>query len=88
MLAALSPKAAGETFNVATGIETSVDTLAHLILELCELDREPAHIERRDIDNIRRRVLNIEKIRRMLGWIPLMALKEGLHRTWEWFREL
>ena len=31
---------------------------------------ELQHIDRRDIDNIRRRVVNIEKARRMLRWTP------------------
>jgi UDP-glucose 4-epimerase len=82
--AALSKKAVGEVFNVATGIETSVSTLARLVLELYGLQVAPVSIDRRDIDNIRRRVLNVEKIRRTLQWTPRVALMEGLRRTFEW----
>jgi hypothetical protein len=44
---------------------------------------EPAaeHIDRRDIDHIRRRALNIEKIRRTLRWSPQVALETGLRHT-------
>ncbi len=42
------------------------------------------HVDRRDIDNIRRRVVNIEKIRRMLHWAPQMTLERGLALTGEW----
>jgi len=45
------------------------------------------HIDRRDIDNIRRRVVNIEKARRMLRWSPQVTLTEGLRRTAAWMRD-
>ena len=47
----------------------------------------PTHIDRRDIDNIRRRVVNIEKIRHMLRWSPQVTLDRGLERTVRWFEE-
>jgi UDP-glucose 4-epimerase len=84
LLAALSPKAEGEVFNIATGVETSVNTLVNMILTLYESPVKPVYIDRRDIDNIRRRVLNIEKIRRVLRWTPSFTLQEGLRRTRVW----
>jgi UDP-glucose 4-epimerase len=45
------------------------------------------NIDRRDIDNIRRRVVNIEKARRMLRWSPQTTLERGMRATAEWFRE-
>ena len=84
MLAAVSPKAIGEIFNVGTGIETSVSSLAHAVLRLFGEDQTPVYIDRRDIDNIRRRVVNIEKIRRMLRWTPRTTLEKGLERTKAW----
>lgn len=84
--AALSPKSDGEVFNVGTGVETSVETLAQLVLNLYDLKLSPAHIDRRDIDNIRRRVVNIEKIRRILRWVPQVTLADGLCRTRDWLQ--
>ena len=49
-------------------------------------DVEIVHIDRRDIDNIRRRVVNIEKARRMLRWSPQVTLTDGLARTAAWMR--
>jgi UDP-glucose 4-epimerase len=46
----------------------------------------PVYIDRRDIDNIRRRVLSIERIRSRLRWQPQVNLEEGLRRTVEWYR--
>ena len=88
MIAGLSAKAEGEVFNVGTGIETTVNTLAQGVLELYGLTLKPEHIDRRDIDNIRRRVLNIEKIRRVLRWTPSVTLADGLRLTREWFEQI
>jgi nucleoside-diphosphate-sugar epimerase len=49
--------------------------------------RHTVVIDRRDIDNIRRRVVNIEKIRLMLRWSPQVALDRGLQETVRWFEE-
>ena len=84
LLAAISPKAEGQVYNVATGHETTVNQLALLIIEITQASGEFDHVDRRDIDNIRRRVLNIEKIRRDLRWIPSVTLDQGLRRTYQW----
>jgi UDP-glucose 4-epimerase len=85
LLAAIRPRAEGEVFNVGTGIETSVNGLAQAIGRALDVPIEIRHIDRRDIDNIRRRVVNIEKARRMLRWTPQVTLETGLSRTAEWF---
>ena len=84
LLAAVCPKAEGEIFNVGTGKETSINDLAVAIIQLTGNSIEPVYIDRRDIDNLRRRVLNIEKIRKNLKWIPQTPLKNGLEKTFAW----
>jgi UDP-glucose 4-epimerase len=86
LLAAIQPRAEGEVFNVGTGIETSVNDLAARIGEAVGVPVDIVHIDRRDIDNIRRRVVNIEKARRMLRWSPQVTLTEGLNRTAAWMQ--
>jgi len=85
--AAVSPKATGQVYNVGTGIETSVNRLAELIVEISDSSSELEYLDRRDIDNIRRRVVNIEKIRRELRWTPAATLEQGLRRTHAWLLE-
>ncbi|RKY79627.1 hypothetical protein DRQ07_06210 [candidate division KSB1 bacterium] len=86
--AALSPKAEGQTFNVGTGFETSINHLAQLIMQIAGYDVDPVYVDKRDIDNIRRRVVNIEKIRRTLRWTPTVTLSKGLEKTYEWLASL
>jgi UDP-glucose 4-epimerase len=85
LLAAVLPRAEGEVFNVGTGIETSVNELAVMIGRALDMAVSVEHIDRRDIDNIRRRVVNIEKARRMLHWGPQVTLESGLAVTAKWF---
>lgn len=82
--AAQSSKAEGQIYNVGTGSETSVNELVATILRIHGSDLVPQYIDRRDIDNIRRRVLNIEKLRRELRWGPTVTLEDGLRRTHQW----
>jgi UDP-glucose 4-epimerase len=86
LLAATSDRAVGEVFNVGTGLETRVNELATLLIRMTGAKVEPQHTDRRDVDNIRRRVVNIEKTRRALRWVPEITLEEGLRRTVEWQR--
>ncbi len=87
LLAAVHPRAEGEVFNVGTGIEISVNALALLIGRALGKEITVEHIDRRDVDNIRRRVVNIEKIRRMLRWSPQVTLEDGLARTAAWLAQ-
>ena len=84
LLAAISPRAEGQVYNVGTGRETTVNQLAEKIIRFSGRDMRPHHIDRRDIDNIRRRVLNIEKARRELRWVPETTLDAGLRATHDW----
>ncbi|MCI0491018.1 MAG: NAD-dependent epimerase/dehydratase family protein [Blastocatellia bacterium] len=87
LLAAFAAKADGQVYNVGTGRETTINQLARLIIEITGAEVEPAYVDRRDIDNIRRRVVNIEKIRRELRWVPSVTVEEGLRRTYRWLIE-
>ena len=87
VLAAQSDRALGEVFNVGTGVETRVNELAATISRILGVDVAPEHTNRRDVDNIRRRVVNIEKTRRTLRWVPETTLESGLRQTVAWQRE-
>jgi len=84
--AALCPKALGEVYNVGTEVETSVNRLAHLVLEVTKSSSPIVYIDKRDIDNIRRRSLNIGKIRSHMRFSPSHSLAKGLLKTLESLR--
>jgi len=88
LTALLSPRSEGMVFNIGTGAETSMLDLVSILTELMGTDIGWEHIDRRDIDNIRRRVLNIERARTRLRWQPQVTLREGLRRTVDWYKQI
>lgn len=86
VMAGMTDRAIGEVFNVGTGVETRVVELANALIRILGVPVTVQHKDRRDIDNIRRRVVNIEKTRRTLRWVPEVTLETGLRRTVEWQR--
>jgi len=87
LLAAVSEKAIGKVYNVGSGRETNINYLAKYIIEICGKNLIPIHIDRRDIDNVRRRVMNIERIRKELRWEPETNLENGLKKTKVWIEK-
>lgn len=87
LLALVSPKAEGVVFNVGTGVETTILNLHQTICEIMGKDIQPEHIDRRDIDNIRRRAVSIELLRTRLRWQPQFGIKTGLKKTIDWYFE-
>ncbi|MBC7330163.1 NAD-dependent epimerase/dehydratase family protein [bacterium] len=81
---ALEPQAIGEVFNIASGKETSIEELAGLIISMVNNSLEIEYVEPRQIDYVKRRVLDIQKAQRLLGWSPKTDLREGLKKTYEW----
>jgi len=88
LMALLSPRADGMSFNLGSGVESSILEIVENLAEIMGKEVECEHIDRRDIDNIRRRVLNIERARTRLRWQPNVTLKGGLKRTVDWYRSL
>jgi UDP-glucose 4-epimerase len=85
ILSAVHPRAFGDVFNVGTSIETSVNQLVKIISDQVP-NVDVATVPERDIDNIRRRSIDITKIHNNLGWSPHVNIKEGIRRTLEWYK--
>lgn len=80
----VNPKSIGQIYNSGSGFETSINNLAVKIIEITNSKSKILKIDKRDIDNIRRRSVNIENIRRSLRWGPKYTLEDGLKLTHEW----
>jgi UDP-glucose 4-epimerase len=79
MLAAGAADAVG-TFNVGTGIETSVLDLGRMIGEACDRPFEPEMAPPRP-GEVQRIAIESSKAERELGWRARTSLEEGLKRT-------
>jgi dTDP-glucose 4,6-dehydratase len=77
----------GSVYNIGTGRETSGNQAA---LAVCELLGKPVSLieyvaDRPGHDN--RYALDSSRIRRQLGWQPLVDFEEGLEQTVRWYQE-
>lgn len=86
ILAAIHPMALGEVFNIGTSTETTVSKLASLIGEMIP-GIQIQYVPERDIDNVRRRSIDIEKIHQRLGWTPKTTILKGIEETVDWYRD-
>lgn len=84
--AAINPRAIGQIYNIGTGVETSVKRLAEVINATTGSSSKIEYIDKRDIDNIRKRYMNIDKIRHELKFSPLTRLEDGLEKTINWYK--
>ncbi|HYZ11271.1 MAG TPA: NAD-dependent epimerase/dehydratase family protein [Actinomycetota bacterium] len=81
------PDAEGDDFNIGTGKETSIRELLDLLWEIIGHEGTPAVVSTEPLPvDVRRRVPDPSKIRRVLGWRALTDLREGLRRTVDWYR--
>ena len=70
-------------FNVGTGIETSVNDLARMLLEIARADVSVGHVDSRPGELLRSAV-DSRKLAADRGWLPQVTLKDGLQQTYEW----
>ncbi len=75
-------EALGETFNVACGERTSLNSLLRELEALAGRSVKPAYTDPRPGD-IRHSLAAIDRARRVLGFEPAVSWKEGLRRAWE-----
>jgi UDP-glucose 4-epimerase len=71
----------GGTFNVGTGIETSVVELFETMRRVAGVDVAAEHAPPRP-GEARRSVVDPSRAERELGWRPAHALEDGLRATW------
>ena len=89
LAAASSPRAFGQTFNVASGRPVSVKEIAGKIVRLAgggTLRQSPYTPERKQIEP-GDFYANISKIGSEIGWRPATGIEEGLKKTIEYYRE-
>ena len=87
VLAAKNENTAGEVFNVGSGTGTKFREMAEAVVEIVGKGKlefmpwpeEYVNVETGDY------ITNIEKIKRLLGWVPKTTLKEGIKLTADYY---
>jgi UDP-glucose 4-epimerase len=73
-----------EVFNIGTGIQTSLNELCQMLLNLTGSSLRPEHREARAVANVQRRRAAVEKAERMLGFRATVSLEQGLLELIRW----
>ena len=75
----------GETYNVGSGLECSIEEIADLVLDLTSKPRSLKTIVPDRPGHDRRYLLDSSKLRRELGWSPSTSFEVGLRETVAWY---
>jgi dTDP-glucose 4,6-dehydratase len=75
----------GETYNVGSGLERSIEEIADLVLELTGKPQSLKTIVPDRPGHDRRYLLDSSKLRSELGWQPEISFEEGLRATADWY---
>ncbi|WP_034859133.1 NAD-dependent epimerase/dehydratase family protein [Sinorhizobium sojae] len=75
-----------EVFNVASGTETSLRELAQLLARVMGVPLEPQHEPARTVNAARRRLADMRKAERLLGFKAQITLEGGLRDLVAWWR--
>lgn len=76
-----------DVFNVASGVETSLNDLAWALLRVMGSDLRPEYGPERKVNPVPRRLADVERARRRLGFAAQVSLEEGLRGLVAWWRE-
>jgi UDP-glucose 4-epimerase len=84
---AMASHVSGEVINTVTGIETSVQRVAEILLALAGSDLQPEYAD--DAGAVKATSsaslkLSREKAKRLLGWEPQVGVEEGIRRLIDW----
>jgi nucleoside-diphosphate-sugar epimerase len=74
----------GDVFNIGSGVETSVNEIAHNLIGLSGKDMKPQYGP--GLIEVRRSVVDITKAQDHLDWSPSVPLEEGLQKTYDFFK--
>jgi dTDP-glucose 4,6-dehydratase len=75
----------GETYNVGSGVERSIEEIAELVLELAGRPTSLKSIVPDRPGHDRRYLLDSSKLRGELGWAPEISFEDGLRATFDWY---
>lgn len=87
LAAGVKEEAVGEAINLGSGTEQRVIDMARIVNELTGNVSRTQYTRRRDWDAKPQLLSSIDKAKRLLGYQPRVAFRDGLGKVHEWFVE-
>jgi len=79
-----SEKTDGQIYHIGAPYEAKATYLAKSIFSLAGWEPKNIDLHNSPIGSVSRRLPDVSKIRRDIGWSPKTSLEEGLKKTYEW----
>lgn len=76
-----------EIFNIASGVESSLNDLAYGLAKVMGSDLKPEYGTERKVNAVQRRLADVSKAKKLLDFEAQVSLEEGLRRLVNWWRE-
>lgn len=76
-----------EVFNIASGVESSLNDLAYSLTKVMGSDLKPEYGPERKVNPVQRRLADVSKAKKLLGFEAQFSLEDGLQQLVNWWRE-
>jgi UDP-glucose 4-epimerase len=76
-----------DVFNVASGVETSLNDLAYALLRVMGSNLKPEYGPERKVNPVSRRLADTSRAKQLLGFEATVGLDEGLTRLVDWWQK-
>ncbi|MFX0134635.1 MAG: GDP-mannose 4,6-dehydratase, partial [Candidatus Hodarchaeota archaeon] len=91
ILTAEKEKAIGEIFTIGSNVEISMNYLVEILLKITGSESKITHIGLNKLygsgyEDIQRRVPNVLKAKKLLGFSANISIEDGLRKTYDWFK--
>ncbi len=84
-IAALQADVTDEAFNIGNCEETSLKGLLDVLLKVNESTLTPEFRDESSVNPVGRRLADIDKAKKLLGFTPTVSLEEGMKELSEWY---
>lgn len=82
---AAEAEASDEVFNIGSGVETSLNDLAAVLLKVMGSDLKPEYGPARKVNPVPRRLADVSKAATLLGFRATIGIEEGMQRLVRWW---
>lgn len=76
-----------EVFNIASGVETSLNDLAYSLLKVMGSNLKPEYRPERKVNSVQRRLADVNKAKQLLGFEAQTSLEAGLFQLFTWWQK-
>jgi UDP-glucose 4-epimerase len=76
-----------QVFNIASGVESSLNDLAYALAKVMGSDLKPEYGPERKVNPVQRRLADVSKAKKLLGFEAQVTLEQGLEGLVNWWRE-